>query len=84
MYKGAILREQGRYHLTSYVVNGVQFLAPPAREDQVMLGCVAYDPAVGSIWGCMKTYLQVYKHARETPRRPLNLASLDGFKMTIC
>eukprot|EP00285_Hemiselmis_virescens_P009723 CAMPEP_0173391798 /NCGR_PEP_ID=MMETSP1356-20130122/18592_1 /TAXON_ID=77927 ORGANISM="Hemiselmis virescens, Strain PCC157" /NCGR_SAMPLE_ID=MMETSP1356 /ASSEMBLY_ACC=CAM_ASM_000847 /LENGTH=870 /DNA_ID=CAMNT_0014349487 /DNA_START=72 /DNA_END=2685 /DNA_ORIENTATION=+ len=34
-----------------------QFLTPPAREDQVMLGCVSYDPAVGTIWEGMRQYM---------------------------
>eukprot|EP00927_Polykrikos_kofoidii_P067683 TRINITY_DN63130_c0_g1_i1.p1 TRINITY_DN63130_c0_g1~~TRINITY_DN63130_c0_g1_i1.p1 ORF type:complete len:358 (-),score=66.38 TRINITY_DN63130_c0_g1_i1:103-1095(-) len=29
----------------------------PKREDQVLLGCVSYDPAISTIWGLMKDYL---------------------------
>jgi len=28
----------------------------PSAENQVLLGCVSYDPAVGAIWGQMKDY----------------------------
>lgn len=34
-----------------------RFLSPPSREEQVMLGCVSYDPAVGAIWEGMRTYM---------------------------
>ena len=36
-----------------------QFLTPPARDEQILLGCVAYDPSVGTIWDSMKSYFQV-------------------------
>ena len=33
------------------------FLRPPMREKQVLLGAVAYDPAVSAIWDRMRTYM---------------------------
>lgn len=33
------------------------FLRPPSREKQVLLGAVAYDPAVSAIWERMRVYM---------------------------
>ena len=34
-----------------------QLLLPPSPKQRVLMGCVAYDPAVGQIWDGMKEYL---------------------------
>ncbi|KAK1745577.1 flavin-containing monooxygenase [Skeletonema marinoi] len=37
--------------------NRWQFLVPPSPKQRLLMGCVAYDPAVGQIWDGMKDYL---------------------------
>lgn len=34
-----------------------QFLVPPSPKQRLLMGCVAYDPAVGNIWDGIKDYL---------------------------
>ena len=34
-----------------------QFLVPPTPNQRLLMGCVAYDPAVGQIWDGIKDYL---------------------------
>ena len=34
-----------------------QFLVPPSPKHRLLMGCVAYDPAVGEIWDGIKEYL---------------------------
>jgi hypothetical protein len=42
---------------THQTATGWQFLAPPAVDQRVLLGCVAYDPATSAIWQGMKDYM---------------------------
>eukprot|EP00986_Skeletonema_menzelii_P019597 scaffold28648_cov154-Skeletonema_menzelii.AAC.1 len=34
-----------------------QFMVPPTQKQRLLMGCVAYDPAVGQIWDGIKDYL---------------------------
>ena len=39
------------------VFSSWSFLRPPERSEQVLLGAVAYDPAVSAVWEKLKTYM---------------------------
>jgi len=43
--------------LSTCTGGGWKFLAPPSKDDRVLLGCVSYDPSVAAIWQGMKDYL---------------------------
>mmetsp|Transcript_47300 Transcript_47300/g.101273 ORF Transcript_47300/g.101273 Transcript_47300/m.101273 type:complete len:318 (-) Transcript_47300:49-1002(-) len=54
---GAAVASCASRSLSTGASSAWKFVTPPKQEDQVLLGCVSYDPAITTIWEGMKVYL---------------------------